>query len=54
MRVVVAVQALLRLLHLLSQLTLSSDMIEFGIKEEGLVVLLQQKSTVTALRGLLQ
>lgn len=52
--VVVAVQAPLRLLHLLSKLTLSSDMIESGIKKEGLVMLLQQKSTVTALRGLLQ
>lgn len=51
---VVAVQALLRLLHLLSKVTLNSDTIEFGIKREGLVTLLQQKSRVTALRGLLQ
>lgn len=54
MWVVVAVQALLRLLHLLSKVTLNSDMVEFGIKKGGLVTLLQQKSTVTALRGLLQ
>lgn len=54
MWVVVVVQAFLRLLHLLSKVTLNSDMIELGIKEGGLAALLQQKSTVTALRGLLQ